>query len=71
MVTMGARDFDALHDLVISDAAAQAQLRAAPEWEAFVAAARQLAAGHGLDVTRSDFEQAREDARRAMIDRGI
>lgn len=71
MPAMPTDGFDALHDRVLADPAAQARLRAATDWDAFVASAGALAAERGIALAAGELDEARAAARRAWIERGV
>jgi hypothetical protein len=71
MPAMPTDGFDALRERVLADPAAQARLRAAMGWDAFVRTAGALAAEHGIALAPGALDAARAAARRAWIERGI
>jgi hypothetical protein len=57
--------------VVLDDPALQARLRSISEWSAFVAAAVDAAAEHGIALTETDVLAARDESRRAWLERWL
>ena len=68
---MPAEDLARLGAIVLGDPAAQAQLVAVTDPEAFIAATIALARTHGLDVQDADLQAAFTAGERRLIERAV
>lgn len=57
--------------IVLHDQTLQEQLRAAPDWPAFLALALRLAQERGCDIVAEDVESALREGRRAWLERWL
>ena len=66
---MAAAGLERLRELVLSQPALEERLAGIEGWDAFVAASQAVAEELGLEVGRGDLEGAREEGRRAWLER--
>jgi hypothetical protein len=63
--------FERFRRIVFADPALQKRLRAIPDWPAFVDAAVEAAAQHGVAVTKEEVQAARRASRRSWLERWV
>ncbi len=64
-------EFERFHRLVMDDSELQVELRSIPNWPAFVAAALEAAARHGIELTEEAVTAARKESLRTWRERWV
>ena len=63
--------FERFRRLVLAEPELQAELRSIPDWPAFVNAAREAAARHGIELSDQAVTAARKESVRAWRERWV